>query len=47
MGAGGGGFFMFYCDEKKENLRKAMAAMGLKEMYFRFDFEGSKVLLDL
>lgn len=47
MGAGGGGFFMFYCGDKKDKLRKALAREGLKEMYFRFDFEGSKVLLNL
>ena len=47
MGAGGGGFFMFYCDDKKDKLRKALIKQGLKEMYFRFDFEGSKVLLNL
>ncbi len=47
MGAGGGGFFMFYCDNKKDSLRKAMNMLGLKEMHFRFDFEGSKVLLNI
>ena len=44
MGAGGGGFFMFYCDNDKARLRQAMAQEGLVEMRFRFDFEGSKVL---
>lgn len=43
-GAGGGGFFLFYCEEGKEKLRSAMAEMGLKEMYFDFDFEGTKIL---
>lgn len=47
MGAGGGGFFMFYCDGSKASLRKAMAEKGLKEMPFGFDFEGSKVVLDI
>jgi len=47
MGAGGGGFFMFYCEEHRNHLRKAMAEEGLKEMRFRFDFEGSKVLINL
>ena len=47
MGAGGGGFFMFYCDGKKDVIRKALAKEGLKEMHFRFDFGGSKVLLDM
>jgi D-glycero-alpha-D-manno-heptose-7-phosphate kinase len=45
-GAGGGGFLMFYCEEKKPELRKAMRAAGLRELNFRFDFEGSKVIFD-
>ncbi|MBU3918703.1 hypothetical protein KKC63_02230 [Patescibacteria group bacterium] len=44
MGAGGGGFFLFYCDSQKEKLRKAMASQGLIETPFRFDFEGVKVV---
>jgi D-glycero-alpha-D-manno-heptose-7-phosphate kinase len=48
MGAGGGGFFMFYCDNhSKACLRKAMAAEALREMRFAIDFEGSKVLVNL
>lgn len=44
MGAGGGGFFMFYCDsDRKRKLRDAMMREGLKEVRFRFDYEGSKV----
>lgn len=44
MGAGGGGFFMFYCEnDNKAELREAMANEGLIEMRFRFDFEGTKV----
>ena len=43
-GAGGGGFFLFYCESGKEKLRSAMAEMGLKEMRFDFDFEGTKIL---
>ena len=46
MGAGGGGFFMFYCEEHRERLRKAMAEEGLREMRFHFDFEGTKVLIN-
>lgn len=45
-GAGGGGFFTFYIEENKNNFRKVMAEMGLREMRYRFDFEGSKVLVD-
>jgi D-glycero-alpha-D-manno-heptose-7-phosphate kinase len=48
MGAGGGGFFMFYCDNhSKACLRKAMASEGLREMRFAIDFQGSKVLVNL
>ena len=47
MGAGGGGFFMFYSENNKEKLRNAMAKEGLKELRFRFDFDGSKTLLNL
>ena len=44
MGAGGGGFFMFYCEAGAQRLRTAMAAAGLRELRYRFDFEGTKVL---
>jgi D-glycero-alpha-D-manno-heptose-7-phosphate kinase len=47
MGAGGGGFFMFYCENHdKARLREAMAVQGLKEMRFAIDYEGSKVLVN-
>jgi D-glycero-alpha-D-manno-heptose-7-phosphate kinase len=46
-GAGGGGFFLFYAEEGKRELRRAMQAEGLREMRFRVDFEGSKILMDL
>ena len=45
-GAGGGGFLMFYCEEKKPQVRDAMRRRGLRELNFRFDFEGSKVIFD-
>ena len=44
IGAGGGGFLMFYTHEKA-NLRRAMGALGLKEVPFGFDFEGTKVVI--
>jgi D-glycero-alpha-D-manno-heptose-7-phosphate kinase len=47
MGAGGGGFFLFYCDNDKHKLRQAMAAEGLREVRFRIDQDGSKVLVNL
>lgn len=46
-GAGGGGFLMLYCEEDKCQLRKAMRGAGLRELNFRFEFEGSKVVLDI
>ncbi|MBI4790450.1 MAG: galactokinase [Chloroflexi bacterium] len=47
MGAGGGGFFMFFCpNSSKVRLREAMAAQGLREMLFDFDYEGAKVLVN-
>jgi D-glycero-alpha-D-manno-heptose-7-phosphate kinase len=46
-GAGGGGFLMLYCEENKTRLRRAMREAGLRELKFRFDFEGSKVVFDV
>jgi D-glycero-alpha-D-manno-heptose-7-phosphate kinase len=43
IGAGGGGFLMFYTDDKA-CLRRAMREKGLAEVRFRFDFEGTKIL---
>ena len=43
IGAGGGGFLMFY-SEQKTTLRHAMQEQGLKEVRFKFDFEGTKLL---
>jgi len=44
VGAGGGGFLMFYAEDR-QRLRHTMAHAGLEELRFRFDFEGTKVLL--
>jgi len=43
IGAGGGGFLMFYAKDKAR-LRHAMREKGLTEVRFRFDFEGTKIL---
>ena len=43
VGAGGGGFLMFYATDRNQ-LRHAMARAGLEEVRFRFDFEGTKVM---
>lgn len=43
IGAGGGGFLMFYTEDKQK-LRHVMRAEGLEEVRFRFDFEGTKIV---
>ncbi|MAF06337.1 MAG: galactokinase [Acidiferrobacteraceae bacterium] len=45
VGAGGGGFLMFYTEER-EQLKEAMAMVGLEEVRFRFDFEGARISVD-
>ncbi|HAF94624.1 MAG: galactokinase [Elusimicrobia bacterium GWC2_51_8] len=44
IGAGGGGFLMFYAKDTAR-LRHAMIGAGLEEVRFRFDFEGTKVVI--
>jgi len=44
IGAGGGGFLMFYTEEKLR-LRHAMREAGLTEVRYRFDCEGTKVVV--
>jgi D-glycero-alpha-D-manno-heptose-7-phosphate kinase len=44
IGAGGGGFLMFYAEEKTK-LRHVLREAGLKEIRFKFDFEGTKLLI--
>ena len=44
IGAGGGGFLMFYTEDKTR-LRHAMNQAGLKEVRFGFDFEGTKTII--
>lgn len=46
MGAGGGGFLMFYCNGGKQRLRSVMEQEGLREMRFRIEKDGSKVLVN-
>ncbi len=46
-GAGGGGFLMLYCEEGKAQVRDTLRNAGLKELHFRFEFEGSKVVFDI
>jgi D-glycero-alpha-D-manno-heptose-7-phosphate kinase len=44
VGAGGGGFLLFYAEDPMR-LRRAMAHEGLSELRFRFDYDGSTVLV--
>jgi D-glycero-alpha-D-manno-heptose-7-phosphate kinase len=44
IGAGGGGFLMFYAEDKAR-LRHAMREKGLTEIRFRFEPEGTKILI--
>jgi D-glycero-alpha-D-manno-heptose-7-phosphate kinase len=44
VGAGGGGFLMFLANDRNK-LRHAMAGAGLEEVRFKFDFEGTKVVM--
>jgi len=43
VGAGGGGFLLFYAEDRTQ-LRRTMLHAGLEEVRFKFDFEGTKVL---
>jgi D-glycero-alpha-D-manno-heptose-7-phosphate kinase len=43
IGAGGGGFLMFYTEDKTR-LRHAMREAGLREVRMRFDFEGASLV---
>ena len=43
-GAGGGGFFTFYCSEDHQRLRNAMKEEGLKELDYSFDLDGSRII---
>ena len=44
VGAGGGGFLMFMAHDRNK-LRHAMSHAGLEEVRFKFDFEGTKVVM--
>ena len=43
VGAGGGGFLMFYAKNPMK-LRKRLKKYGIDEVNFRFDEEGTKVI---
>jgi D-glycero-alpha-D-manno-heptose-7-phosphate kinase len=44
IGAGGGGFLMFFAEDRIR-LRRTLRKVGLKEVRFRFDFEGTKIVI--
>lgn len=46
IGAGGGGFIVFYCPNERSKLREAMKAKNAPEFAFKFDFEGSKIVFN-
>jgi len=43
IGAGGGGFLLFYCNDKSR-CRHALTAAGMREVRFHFDFEGTRIV---
>ena len=48
MGAGGGGFFMFYVrPADKRRLLEAMVGRGLRVLKFRFDLDGARIVANL
>lgn len=47
VGAGGGGFLMLFCEDgTKQDVRSALGAEGLRELVYRIDHEGAKVLVN-
>lgn len=46
MGAGGGGFFMFYVDKNREEFIEAMTRAGLIHMEFCFEHDGSSIIFN-
>ena len=45
LGAGGGGFFLFYCEkEKQKKLRKSLSKF--KELDFKLDFDGASIIFN-
>lgn len=43
IGAGGGGFLLFYTEEKAK-LRATLKKAGLMEVKLGFDYEGTKII---
>ena len=48
MGAGGGGFLLLCCKSgERRKLKESMESFGLRQMYFRFEFNGVKVITNI
>ncbi|MFH2021092.1 MAG: galactokinase [archaeon] len=45
IGAGGGGFLMFYVDSNKERFIEEMEKTGLKHIDMGFDYDGSRIIV--
>ena len=44
-GAGGGGYLMLFCEKGHQKaVREALAAQGLRQMDFKFDMHGAKII---
>ena len=44
-GAGGGGFLLLFCpQQRQQDVRSGLVAMGAREMGFEFDFQGAQVV---
>ncbi len=47
IGAGGGGFLMFYCHRNHQGLERFMASHGMKRLHYTIELEGTKVVSQL
>jgi D-glycero-alpha-D-manno-heptose-7-phosphate kinase len=45
IGAGGGGFMMFYAEHNKERLISEMVKQGLVYLKFNFDYDGTRIIV--
>jgi D-glycero-alpha-D-manno-heptose-7-phosphate kinase len=47
MGAGGGGFFMFYCQNgDRQQVTEAMRKIGLRQEKFQIDWDGARIMMN-
>jgi D-glycero-alpha-D-manno-heptose-7-phosphate kinase len=44
IGAGGGGFFMLYCNRDHQGLERFMAERGMPRLHYTIELEGTKVI---